>query len=560
MFKSISNVALLALTAVYSVNLQAQPGPRGPQFPQRGPDSNGHETRRPVSHGQHGPSRGDAHHRHDDGDRNHGRPPQSRPPQARPSHGPQQRGPQQRGPQYHGPQQRGPQHDRPQSRPGHDQHHRAPQGRPTRDSHPSKYQARPSHGHQYRGPQQRGPQHGRPQSRPNQSRPNHGPAVHGPQDRGAQQRPQQHPQKHSQFDRHQGSHSNAPRGPQTGPGQRPPQGKPQARPSYSRPSYDSRTSRPSTPARPSTMAMRIPPEVQEQLGRIKAAVEAGKLTREQAMKKIMELRQQRMGSPASKTMERTHSSHPSKSAKPSDAKPQTSGQEYLRQYVSKLYKAVAAGELSKAEAAEKIAAVRKKLEARKSQNAPQSKPAYPAKPQTQQRPQARPTDRAPQTRPHTRPQTKSGTQSQAKPASPYRPQGQPQDRPQDPRGNAGSQRGPRPAASLSPAVRAEAGRLMMELRKAVESGKITREQAMERFNQWRQRFGTQAPQSGRPPMARPQSQRRPDVAPLPAQAIKPAKQVPAQATKAAEGTLKKESIPATKIQPSKVFQLPPEKK
>ena len=390
MFKSISGIALLALTAFYSVNLQAQPGPRGPQFPQRGPRANGPETRRPVTHGQHGPSRGDAHHRLYDGGHMHDRRPQSRPPQSRPSQSRPSHGPQQRGPQYHGPQQRGPQHDRPQSRPS------------------------------------------------------HGPTVHGQQDRG----PQQHP-----HDRHHGFHSNAPRGPQSGPGQRPPQGKPQARPSYSRPSYDSRNSRPSTSSRPSTMSMRIPPEVQDQLGRIKAAV--------------------------------------------------------------------AAGQLSKTEAAEKIAAVRKKLEARKSQNAPQSKPAYPAKPQTQDRPQ---------------------------------------DRPQDARGNAGSERGPRPAASLSPAVRAEAGRLMMELRKAVESGEITREQAMERFNQWRKRFGTQAPQSGRPPMARPQSQRRPDIAPLPAQAIRSVKQGPAQPIKAAEGRLKKESIPATKIQPSKVFQLPPEKK
>ena len=463
MFKSISGIALLALTAFYSVNLQAQPGPRGPQFPQRGPGANGPETRRPVTHGQHGPSRGDAHHRLYDGDHMHDRRPQSRPPQSRPSHGPQQRGPQQRAPQSYGPQQRGPQHARPQSRPSH-------------------------------GPVV------------------HGPAVHGWQDRG----PQQHP-----HDRHHGFHSNAPRGSQSGPGQRPPQGKSQARPTYSRPSYDSRNSRPSTPSRPSTMSMRIPPEIQEQLGRIKGAVEAGKLTREDAMKKIMELRQQRMGPSVSKTTERNHSSHQPKPVKPSAAKPQTSGQEYLKQYAGKLKKAVAAGELSKAEAAEKIAAVRKKLEARNSQNAPQSKPAYPAKPQTQQRPQQRP---------------------------------------QDARGNAGSERGPRPAASLSPAVRAEAGRLMMELRKAVESGEITREQAMERFNQWRKRFGTQAPQSGRPTMARPQSQRRPDFAPLPAQAIRPVKQVPAQPIKAAEGRLKKESIPATKIQPSKVFQLPPEKK
>ena len=193
----------------------------------------------------------------------------------------------------------------------------------------------------------------------------------------------------------------------------------------------------------------------------------------------------------------------------------------VQDQLGRIKAAVAAGQLSKTEAAEKIAAVRKKLGARKSQNAPQSKPAYPAKPQTQQRPQ---------------------------------------DRPQDARGNAGSERGPRPAALLSPAVRAEAGRLMMELRKAVESGEITREQAMERFNQWRKRFGTQAPQSGRPLMARPQSQRRPDIAPLPAQAIRSVKQGPAQPIKAAEGRLKKESIPATKIQPSKVFQLPPEKK
>ena len=55
-------------------------------------------------------------------------------------------------------------------------------------------------------------------------------------------------------------------------------------------------------------------------------------------------------------------------------------------------------------------------------------------------------------------------------------------------------------------------------------------------------------------------QGRPDVAPLPAQAIRSVKQVPAQPIKAAEGRLKKEAIPATKIKPSKVFQLPPEKK
>ena len=274
MFKSISNIALLALTAFYSVNLQAQPGPRGPQFPQRGPRANGPETRRPVTHGQHGPSRGDAHHRLYDGGHMHDRRPQSRPPQSRPSQSRPSHGPHQRGPQYHGPQQRGPQHDRPQSRPS------------------------------------------------------HGPTVHGQQDRG----PQQHP-----HDRHHGFHSNAPRGPQSGPGQRPPQGKPQARPSYSRPSYDSRNSRPSTSSRPSTMSMRIPPEVQDQLGRIKAAV--------------------------------------------------------------------AAGQLSKTEAAEKIAAVRKKLEARKSQNAPQSKPAYPAKPQTQ--------DRPPTTRPTTRRSWKCGKRARS---------------------------------------------------------------------------------------------------------------------------------------------------
>ena len=67
------------------------------------------------------------------------------------------------------------------------------------------------------------------------------------------------------------------------------------------------------------------------------------------------------------------------------------------------------------------------------------------------------------------------------------------------------QRGPRPEQRLDapPAeeLREEAGRISLELRKAVEAGDITPEQARERFNQWRERQGTNAPQ--RRPQERP---------------------------------------------------------
>ena len=67
------------------------------------------------------------------------------------------------------------------------------------------------------------------------------------------------------------------------------------------------------------------------------------------------------------------------------------------------------------------------------------------------------------------------------------------------------QRAPRPDQRLNtpPAeeLREEAGRISLELRKAVEAGDITPEQARERFNQWRERQGTNAPQ--RRPQERP---------------------------------------------------------
>ena len=90
---------------------------------------------------------------------------------------------------------------------------------------------------------------------------------------------------------------------------------------------------------------------------------------------------------------------------------------------------------------------------------------------------------------------------------------------------------------------------MLELRKAVEAGEMTREQAAQRFNRWRQQYGTQAPQAG------------PDRSKLdrPATPAKPAKAKPAQPAKPATPQ-RKQAIQATKIQPAPVFQLPPEKK
>ena len=66
------------------------------------------------------------------------------------------------------------------------------------------------------------------------------------------------------------------------------------------------------------------------------------------------------------------------------------------------------------------------------------------------------------------------------------------------------QRGPRPEQRPNaPPVelREEAGRISLKLRQAVEAGDITPEQARERFNQWRERQGTNAPQ--RRPQERP---------------------------------------------------------
>ncbi len=66
------------------------------------------------------------------------------------------------------------------------------------------------------------------------------------------------------------------------------------------------------------------------------------------------------------------------------------------------------------------------------------------------------------------------------------------------------QRGPRPEQrpNAPPAeLREEAGRISLKLRQAVEAGDITPEQARERFNQWRERQGTNAPQ--RRPQERP---------------------------------------------------------
>jgi len=118
----------------------------------------------------------------------------------------------------------------------------------------------------------------------------------------------------------------------------------------------------------------------------------------------------------------------------------------------------------------------------------------------------------------------------------------------------------------------------MEMTKrAVQSGQMTREQAMERFNAWRQRNGidrgpTDRPQTdrapqrgpqpqGRPPQSRPQrapqTQSRSAIPATKATPVRPAERKPQSAQ---EAKLKSEAIPATKIQPSRIFQLPPEKK
>ncbi|MBA63904.1 MAG: hypothetical protein CMJ76_16235 [Planctomycetaceae bacterium] len=90
----------------------------------------------------------------------------------------------------------------------------------------------------------------------------------------------------------------------------------------------------------------------------------------------------------------------------------------------------------------------------------------------------------------------------AQPGAPRSIEGRPQT-------DRGPQRGPQPQGR--PDARSEADRMLELTKRAVEAGKMTREQAMQRYNAWRQRQGLDRMQPDRPqPQGRPAS--RPDDA------------------------------------------------
>ncbi len=223
--------------------------------------------------------------------------------------------------------------------------------------------------------------------------------------------------------------------------------------------------------------------MQQAAAKLRQAVAAGELSREEAMQKMMMLRKKMMSS-----------QRPVHAGEPWHGKPQSSHgkpqeknsiEHHAHEDMLKIRKAVAAGELSREEAAKKIAAVQMRIKAS------QAQPSGPAGKPAQQRPQ-------PGVAPKQAPQSNQAPQTR-----------------------------------VDFDIRTEGGKIWLELRKAVEAGEITREQAIERFNQWRARQGDSRSDAGRP-TAKPVQ-----AAPL----VKP----------------KTQSIPATKVQPSKVFQLPPEK-
>ena len=112
----------------------------------------------------------------------------------------------------------------------------------------------------------------------------------------------------------------------------------------------------------------------------------------------------------------------------------------------------------------------------------------------------------------------------------------------------------RPGIAPSVDMREQGAKILQALRKAVEVGEITPEQARERFNAWRQRI------SGKASQPAPQTQSRPAVPAakeIPVSPVRPAERKPQSAQGA---KLKSEAIPANKIQPSRIFQLPPKKK
>ena len=131
----------------------------------------------------------------------------------------------------------------------------------------------------------------------------------------------------------------------------------------------------------------------------------------------------------------------------------------------------------------------------------------------------------------------------------------PQDRGSQPQTRAPQSRpDQRPGVAPSVDMREQGAKILQALRKAVEAGEITREQARERFNAWRQRI------SGKASQPAPQTQSRPAVPAakeIPVPPVRPAERKPQSAQGA---KLKSEAIPATKIQPSRIFQLPPKKK
>ena len=321
-----------------------------------------------------------------------------------------------------------------------------------------------------RGPQfqgQHGPQHRGPQHRGPQSHGQHGSQYRGPQSQGKHASPSRPPQFSGQ------SSSRAPQS----------KGSWQGKPQSAHGSPKAKTS--------------VQSHAQAYINKIKKGVADGQMSREDAVAKIQAIQKRLKSSQAQPSKSQSPQRKPHS---PSGTQQKSTGQQVVQGYVQRVQKLVAAGELSREEAAAKIQAFIKKT---RSQH---------GKPQT---------DRAPQ----------RGPQPQGRP---------PQSRPDQ-----------RPAGAPSADKRAEAARIMEMTKRAVESGQMTREQAMERLNAWRQRVTGKAPQRG------PQTQSRPAVPATKAIPVRPAERKPQSAPAAKP---RSEAIPATKIQPSRIFQLPPEKK
>ena len=115
----------------------------------------------------------------------------------------------------------------------------------------------------------------------------------------------------------------------------------------------------------------------------------------------------------------------------------------------------------------------------------------------------------------------------------------------------------RPGIAPSVDMREQGAKILQALRKAVEAGEITREQARERFNAWRQRISGKASQPAPHTQSRPAVPAAKEIPVPPVPPVRPAERKPQSAQGA---KLKSEAIPATKIQPSRIFQLPPKKK